>query len=251
MACLMVFSLPDTVYSQETIKVVGTILDRQSGAPVPFVHVYTTSYRYGTISDAAGEFILSFAVPDTLNFSSVGYESKSIAFSDDGKGGVREIRVELSSRTYQLDPVQVTAYPTIEQFKQDVLKLELEEKEAFVLNIPKGARLPPEGPDDVNMNPTVSVNGLIGSLFNALSREGKEKRKVEAMRERTYNFRELDAKYNVEVVRRVTNLDEAGAKRFMEWCKFEDAFILESSEYELAVAMRKCLDAFTKADTIR
>lgn len=37
----------------------------------------------------------------------------------------------------------------------------------------------------------------------------------------------------------------------MEWCKFEYDFILNSSEYELAVAMLKCLDEFNKADTLR
>jgi hypothetical protein len=251
MAWLIPFVSCQTVFAQETIRVVGTVVNSQNQSPVPFVHVYTTSYHHGTISDGAGQFELNFAKPDTLIFSCVGYESKRIAFSAEDKGRVHEIRVELNPRTYQLDSVQVTAYPTIEQFKQDVLKLELAEKEVFKLNIPKGARLPPEGPDDVNLNPSISVNGVIGTLYDALSREGKEKKKVRAMHQQAHDFRAIDAKYNVEIVRNVTHLDEEAAKRFMEWCKFEYDFILNSSEYELAVAMLKCLDEFNKADTLR
>lgn len=246
---LLVFWVP--VRAQETIRVAGTIVDSQSQAPVPFVHVYTASLGHGTISDAMGQFTLSFEKPDTLIFSCVGYELQRVAFSADDKGGFREINIRLLPKTYPLDPVQVTAYPTIEQFKHDVLKLELEEKEEFKLNIPKGARLPPEGPNDINLNPSISVGGVIGTLYDALSREGKEKKMVKAARERAYDFREIHAKYNVEVVRDVTNLDEEAARRFMEWCKFEDAFILKSSAYELAVAMLRCLDDFHRADTLR
>lgn len=251
MVWLISFAFCDRVNAQETIRVVGTIVDSQSRAPLAFVHVYTASYRHGTISDAMGQFTLSFTKPDTLIFSSVGYESQRLAFSAEDKGDFREVTIQMHQKTYQLDPVQVTAYPSIEQFKQDILNVEVTEAEEFKLNIPKGARLPPEGPGDVNLNPSVSFGGPVTALYNAFSRETKERKKLEALRERASNFHDIDAKYNIDVVRRVTNLDEEGAKRFMEYCKFEDEFILKSSEYELAVAMLKCLDELNRVDSIR
>jgi len=248
---LYFMSVSSAVNAQETVRLAGTVIDSQSEEPVPFVHIYTTSFRKGTISDTLGQFTLSFGTPDTLVLSSVGYETKRIAFPADDKGGFRKLRIELRPKTYALDPVQVTAVPSIEQFKQDVLNLQVEENEGFKLNIPKGARLPPEGPDDVNLNPSIGVAGAIGGLYDMFSREGKEKKKLEATRERVFDFREIDSKYNVDIVRRVTNLDGEAAKRFMEWCKFEDEFILKSSEYEIAVAMLKCLDEFNRADSLR
>src|SRR5690606_20720564 len=74
-----------TVRAQESVKVLGTIVDSESQSPVPFVHVYTTTHRNGTISDALGQFELNLRTPDTLIFSSVGYETKLIAFSADDK----------------------------------------------------------------------------------------------------------------------------------------------------------------------
>jgi hypothetical protein len=250
-ACLVLLGFYDSARCQEIIKVTGTIVDSQSLEPVPFVHVYTASLRHGTISDATGQFTLSFTKPDTLIFSSVGYELQRLAFTTDDKGGFRAVKIHLHPKTYQLEPVQVTAYPSIEQFKHDVLNLELAVKEEFKLNIPKGARLPPEGPGDVNLNPSLSIGGPVSALYNAFGREARERKKLEALRERTNDFREIDRKYNIDVVRRVTNLDEEGAKRFMEWCKFEDEFILKSSEYELAIAMLKCLDELNRADSLR
>ncbi|HLT72450.1 MAG TPA: hypothetical protein VKZ75_07340, partial [Cyclobacteriaceae bacterium] len=106
-------------------------------------------------------------------------------------------------------------------------------------------------PGDVNLNPSIGISGPVSALYNVFSREAKEKRKLKTLREKISDYSEIDAKYNVEVVRQVTDLDEEGAKRFMEWCKFEDEFILKSSAYDLAVAMLKCLDDFAKADTLR
>lgn len=98
--------------------------------------------------------------------------------------------------------------------------------------------------------PTLTLQGPVTALYNALSKEGKEKRRVEAFKQENAKTKIIVGKYNIEVVKQVTQLNDDGARRFMEWCRFEDDFILRSTEYEMAVAMLKCLDEFPKADTV-
>jgi hypothetical protein len=239
------------ILAQSPVKIRGTVVSRQTGEPVPFVHVYTKSYRHGTTTDAEGNFMLVVEPTDTLAFSSVGYELFHLHQTPGDARSSYEVNVELMPKIYQLDPVNVTAYPSIEQFKHDVLKLEITEEKYVDLMIPRGYALPPEGPGDVNLNPSITFGGPATALYNAFSREGKERRKLKAFGEKLKDYREMDAKYNLEVVKQVTDLDDEAAKRFMEWCKFEEDFILKSSAYDLAVAMLKCLDDFAKADTLR
>ena len=232
------------------MSVSGTVVSSQTGEPVPFVHIYAISSRHGTVADEQGRFHLVVQNTDTIAFSSVGYDVQHFHPDTDGKDHY-EVRIQLRPKVYELDPVNVMAYPSIEQFKQDVLDIKIADEQKFELRIPKGYTLPPEGPGDVNLNPSIGISGPVSALYNVFSREAKEKRKLKTLREKISDYSEIDAKYNVEVVRQVTDLDEEGAKRFMEWCKFEDEFILKSSAYDLAVAMLKCLDDFAKADTLR
>lgn len=239
------------VFGQSAVNVTGTVVNGQTGQPLPFVHIYTRSYKRGTISDDQGKFALTIDRADTLTFSSVGYDNEHFHPDPGSEAITQDVRIELTPRIYELEPVNVTAYPSIEQFKQDVLALEPAKDEKFELRIPKGYVLPPEGPGDVNLNPSIGIRGPATALYDAFSREAKERKKLEQFHQRVKDFREIDLKYNIDVVKQVTDLDDEGAKRFMEWCKFEDEFILKSSAYDLAVAMLKCLDEFARADTLR
>ena len=101
------------------------------------------------------------------------------------------------------------------------------------------------------MTPNISVTGPISALYNAFSKEAKEKRKLASYRQKSTEQRIIESRYNADIVKRLTNLNDEGVKRFMEWCKFEDDFILKATEYDLSVAMLKCLDEFSQLDTIR
>lgn len=248
---LLLFVWEGPLCAQSTLRIAGTVVDSGTGTPVPFVHVYTTTYSHGTVADHQGRFLVVLEKTDTLAFSSVGYEIQHFYVDPSEEKTFYEVRIRLIPKVYELDPVSVTAIPSIEQFKQDVLKMEIAREEKIELNIPKGYRLPPEGPADVNMNPSIGLMGPVSALYNVFSREAKEKKKLKNLREKIMDYREIDSKYNLAVVKQVTNLDDECAERFMEWCKFEDEFVLKSSAYDLAVTMLKCLDEFVRADTLR
>ena len=245
------FAVP-VIYAQSPIKISGSVIDKESKTPVPYVHIYTKTSKQGTTTDERGHFAIIIDRADTLIFSSVGFDKYRLHLKSDDARSVYHVIIEMNSKTYELEPVVVNAYMSFDEFKKEVLDLNMPaEKNEFSLNIPKGYKLPPENGDGSILNPSIKMKGPVSALYDLFSKEGKERDKLELYRRQKRNEIIIESKYNLEVVKRVTHLDEKDAKRFLDWCKFEDDYILGASDYDLAVAMLKCLDEFHKADSIR
>lgn len=251
MVCLLtVFVLPAT--AQETIKIAGKIVDEQTRAPIPFVHIYTGSLESGTVADEKGFFLASVTATDTLIFSCVGYHLFKLDVRSLKKEMSTDIVISMAPKVYLLNDLNVNAYPSLEEFKREVVDLNIEpETTSFSINVPTGyLRSSPFRATDKG-EPGVRITGPASLLYNAFSREGKQNRRLRTYHRQQENHDEIKRKYNLEMVKNITQLNEGQAKRFMEWCTFDDDYILQCSEYELAVAVLKCLDEFHKADTLR
>ncbi len=240
------------IYAQSPIKISGAVIDKESKSPVPYVHIYTKNSSQGTTTDERGHFAIIIDRSDTLIFSSVGFDKYRLHLKSDDARSVYHVIIEMNSKTYELEPVVVNAFMSFDEFKKEVLDLHMPaEKNEFSLNIPKGYTLPPENGDGSMLNPSVRLKGPVSALYDLFSKEGKQRDKLELYRKQRRNEIIIESKYNLDVVKKVTHLNEKDAKRFLDWCKFEDDYILSASDYDLAVAMLKCLDEFHKADSIR
>lgn len=236
----------EEIKAQNSIKIVGKVVERQSGEPVPSVHIYTKTLQRGAVTDEYGNFSISMQREDTLIFSSVGYERYTFSITQKDHQTNYEVVIKMDVKSYELEPVNVNAYQSLDEFKKDILDLNLpKESKGFELNIPRGYTLPPERPGDENLNPSVVARGPVSALYNAFSREAKERKKLAAFHKQHGNDEIVAARYNLEVVKRITALEEENAKSFMEWCTFEDEFIIRVSDYELTAAILHCLEEFT------
>lgn len=237
-------------FSQSKVEVVGLVIDKETKEPIPFVHIYTPSLSQGTATNEQGTFLININPLDTLIFSSVGFDKYRFTLTPSEIRNRYEITIELNFKTYQLETVNVTAFKNYESFKKAIVDLNVpNEMKGFKLNIPSDGIYQKNG--NSTLTPDISITSPISALYNAFSKEAKEKRKLVSYRKESSEQRIIDARYNIEVVKRLTNLNDDGAKRFMEWCKFEDDYILKASEYDLSIAMLKCLDEYSQRDTIR
>lgn len=231
--------------AQSPVRIAGHVVDRETKEAVPYVHVYTTSFSQGTVTDENGKFQISMASADTLVFSAVGFDKYFFSLKQDDIRSYYDVVIELDFKTYELEPVKVIAYRDLEQFKKAVLELNIPAEKSMTVDVPKAVN------KDIGTGlPTMTIRGPITALYNALSKEGRELKRLEAYRKERSSVKSIGEKYNTDMVKRVTNLSDEGARRFMEWCKFEDDFILRSTEYELTVAVLKCLDDFVKKDSV-
>ncbi len=80
----------------------GVVLDRKTGAPVPFASVAVPSRAVGTVADAQGRFSLAAASTETVQVTSVGYETATVPAG----GGLLTVR--LAPSAYALGNVRVS-----------------------------------------------------------------------------------------------------------------------------------------------
>lgn len=115
-ACLvaaLVMTGAPNVYSQETIKVSGTVVD-ESGAPLLGVSVIVEGTSRGTTVDAKGRY--SISVPKksaSLTFSFLGYKKQTIPVN-----GRTKVDVVMQSDTEVIEDVVVVGYGTMQ--KRDI-----------------------------------------------------------------------------------------------------------------------------------
>lgn len=90
-------------FAQNTLS--GTITDKETQQPLPFVNITDPNSSFGATADAEGKFSISpLQKTDTLIFSFVGYAPKKVAIA-----GITKIDIELSSISNQLDELVITA----------------------------------------------------------------------------------------------------------------------------------------------
>ncbi|MFB6230289.1 MAG: SusC/RagA family TonB-linked outer membrane protein [Salinibacter sp.] len=103
-ASVLLFTGIQAVSAQQ-LTVEGTVLDAESGTPLPGVNVLVVGTQRGTATSADGTFEIQVpSEDDSLRFSYVGYQSKTVPLE-----GRSELTVELQAGTEQLENVVVTA----------------------------------------------------------------------------------------------------------------------------------------------
>lgn len=92
------------LYAQQTIT--GTVVDSESGDPMPGVNVVVTNTSVGASTDENGEYrIEAPSNADSLSFSFIGYSSLQVPINDRS-----EINVELNAEVQAFEEMVVTAF---------------------------------------------------------------------------------------------------------------------------------------------
>ena len=112
MAFLAVFQFATLLAQQTTVE--GLVTGSENGEPLIGVNVLIKGTSRGTITDFEGTYQIDVAPGETLVFSSVGYETKEIAFT-----GQSTLDVTLLEDLESLDEVVVTSFG-IEQEKKSL-----------------------------------------------------------------------------------------------------------------------------------
>src|SRR4030095_3462108 len=96
------FSIFTTLlFGQSTIT--GKVKDQKSGASIPGVSVKIKSSKKGTVTNNEGVFSLQANPGDELEFSAIGFKSKSVRLT-----GTSDFSIEMEENSAELNEVVVT-----------------------------------------------------------------------------------------------------------------------------------------------
>jgi len=206
---LWLFSIAAFGQEKETINdfVRARIIDSQSKKPISFVRIINKSRHFGVYTDTLGVFTISAYHTDTLLISSISYFSMEISASDTLFKQTKIPQIALNERIYELGSVYINSLGTYQQFKYNVLHLQLptNNTQALIESIQKELKLIPHHP--LQAEASIPLGSPITALYMLFSKEGKSLRKYKKVtadeKERYEDERSLsivNQKYNNEIV---------------------------------------------------
>jgi len=237
------------------VSVEGFITNPQ-GKSIENVHIVNVSGNKGTTSNWQGQFQINTFPGDTLRATCVGYIPFKYHIPVDRQSPIIPLHIVMKSDTVMITGVEIFPWPADAQaLKEAVLAMEdqtpkvpdLKLNDAKYYNMPLPGGRPPSSSTPGLGNPglTLTVPGPITALYDAFSKEGKSKRKYEALVNQDQKKEVASRRYNVEVVRQVTSFTtDKEIQDFMLFCNLSVDFIISSTEYDLYKAINECLLAY-------
>lgn len=240
---LLYFTLDDhSVYAQEKqnekITVKGFIVDGETYADLRGVHIYSSS-GYGAISNDKGFFQIRIYLQDTLYFSRIDYEKKSLVVTDTTH--FNDIVISLKQKTYMLDSVEVRS-----GYMANSFLMQKEDKPVYIEGITK--KIDPK--KDYHMGVGGAISSPATALYRAFSKKYKEKKKV-------YKLEKEEDKRDELKNRAYARLDEYmeiydaelsydDYDKLVDKCNMGLQRILNSNDYDLFLWIDDCVNEYLK-----
>ncbi|UTA68250.1 carboxypeptidase-like regulatory domain-containing protein [Emticicia sp. 21SJ11W-3] len=236
LTCLFFFlTLVNThVFAQQTY-VLGKAIDKTTRKGVPSATVVNKNTRQITRTGENGNFLVKASKGDSIKISSVGYKNAGIEWD----GVTTEPVIEMPQDAIMLPEV------TIKDRRLEIIRKQIDE----LLAAPEASNKMKwkDISNLINTNTTLPNGGIgisIDGLYQLFSKEGKTRRKLEAMKQEDLRKLLVEYRYNAEYVSYVTKLKGQELKNFMKYCNLPDTFILTANDYDLTFEVFRCLEDY-------
>ncbi|MFD2523835.1 carboxypeptidase-like regulatory domain-containing protein [Emticicia soli] len=227
--------LPNTsVFAQQTY-VLGKAIDKVTKQGIPSATVVNKNTKQITRTSDNGNFLVKASKGDSIKISSVGYKNVGIAWD----GVTMEPVLEMPQDAIVLQEV------TVKDRRLEVVRKQIDE----LLSAPEAStKLKWKDISNlINTNTSTPGAGIgisIDGLYQLFSKEGKTRRKLEAMKQEDLRKLLVEYRYSAEYVSYVTKLKGQELKDFMKFCNLPDNFVLTANDYDLTLEVFRCLDRF-------
>jgi len=222
--------------------ITGLLISDENAEVIQLASVYNQKTGAKSLSNRKGVFRIAASPGDTIRISSVGFNTLRLdAASLLMKKERDTLLILMFSETYKLKDVTVVysnrKRDSIARVVADIVK-----NDPLLNNndrILKRPRMSLEG------GPTGgSLNGLITELYYQFSKAGKDMVRFEEFVNYYRDLQEAEKRYNRDVAKRVTGLDEFYLDDFMLFCRLDREFVKTASEYDLYKAINDCSKQF-------
>lgn len=168
---LLLFCLP--AVAQRSIRVSGTVLQSDRSTPIPGATVVKVNSKLGVLTDENGKFKIDVAQEDTLLIRAVGFKPvlylpKPLPVSE------LRINIVMNEDSVLLGEVEVTSRPSPEMIQRALRNMKRQETS----QVKKPGYIPGLEPPPPPAAPAPSIGSPATLLYDMLSKEGKEKRKL-------------------------------------------------------------------------
>ena len=171
---LMCFS--QQAVAQRTLRVSGTVVQADKKTPIPGASIVKLNTSMGVVSDEQGKFAIDVALEDTLMIRAIGY--KPLLYLPKPVP-VSEIRVNIALQedSVMLGEVEVTSRPSPEMIQRALRNM----KQSTTSQAKKPGYIPGLDTPPTTTPVPATIMSPATLLYDLLSREGQEKRKLQEL----------------------------------------------------------------------
>ncbi len=171
------------------IHINGTVIDAGTKKPLANITVISKRLWRGTVTNETGQFRITTQLGDTIYFRSVGYKTKLYPITNNTPDETT-IQISLEEGNVMLEEIEVTIGPDYEKVNR---YLRNQKKKPEPRAVVKPAPPKPLYEEKVFTPPPASVANPISFIYDQLSKEGRDRRKLQAI---------LDEKAAIEKLKR-------------------------------------------------
>jgi len=224
----------------QIIEVTGKIVDISTKKTIEFAHLINLQKHYATVSDTSGYFRILMTETDSVRISCIGYEVKYWSLKNKPiSDNTYNTAIYLIPKTYQLSEVSIYKIRW-DAFEYEIAHTKVEkDKKQQQLQVWFN-NMVSEG----DLKALYTTSRGVGFTIPFKTRQEKQFRKLKKLKKETELNELAYQKYNKELVGNITKLEGEELENFMDYCRFERQFILNTSEYDLIVIISEIFDIY-------
>jgi len=208
----------------------GRIVDEEK-KPIVFAHVINKLREHATITDSSGYFKIPVVYKDSIRISAIGFYTKYLWIKEKNLKDSTFHIIEMAKKTYDIATVNI--YELRWQiFKSEFMEEKVEEDKTAIRISNWMANLLPAGELRMIYQSTMAP----GFAINWKTKADKSRKKVAEL-EKKYQL--IAPKFNDKMVSAVTGLQGKEIYNFVQFCNFDENFLIQATEYEI---MEKLLE---------
>jgi hypothetical protein len=206
----------------------GRVVDSENN-PIAFAHVINLRRKNNTITDSSGYFRILVVVKDTLRITGIGFATKYIAVDRKPISDTLTNTIKLEKKVYDLPTVNV--YELRWQiFKAEFMEQKVEEDKTSKRISSWMTNLVPS--DELRL--MFQGGRGVGFTIPYKSKAERSKRKVARLEKK---YAAISPKFNDKLITSLTGLQGKEIYKFLQYCNFNEEFLIQSSEYEIIIAI--------------
>ncbi|MCF6359451.1 MAG: carboxypeptidase-like regulatory domain-containing protein [Cyclobacteriaceae bacterium] len=194
------------------------------------VHILNTNTNTLSITDEYGFFSLTMHKSHVLRISSIGFKTYYYTLKNQDRNDISYVKITLQTVTVGLKNVDIVAEE--EQRSENMFR-------------PKPIPAPFSfGYQGEQHKVKASALNPVSLLYNWLSKEGKQNRKLEELLKQDEIKKLVAGRYESDLIWELTGYAGEELERFKDHCNLSDYFVANSSDYEFLLNIKECYNSY-------
>ncbi|MES2382136.1 MAG: carboxypeptidase-like regulatory domain-containing protein [Bacteroidota bacterium] len=215
---------------QNKLYIKGYVVGADTSSPIALANIHNISSNNRYITNRFGAFGINVLTTDTLEFSVIGYKTYTLVCANYINQGDVPIVIKLQRSYIKLREVNISG----QKRKQDSMAR-------------AAAKRLKTDPLLNNYNTSISIynasqGGMLSSILAGGNKKIQEYERLMRLLEIYQEHNLVSEKYNIDLVKRATLLNDAKAQDLMHFCNLPNYFVLNSNEYEIILAIKNCYE---------